>query len=93
MDRKCHRETCGIDVSNQAATDLVLQLGAAGFPTDRQMAKNCRDLAGLLYADGLYCAVGKPYTAHPDTATSPQRVLESLPRRHQASGGGVPVRR
>ncbi|MBF6333344.1 acyl-CoA dehydrogenase family protein [Nocardia transvalensis] len=75
----------GVDLANQAAADLVLLLGAAGFRGDGQMTKIRRDLGGLLYADGihdsLYRAAGKHYTAPSDTAVAVSlHALESLPR-------------
>ncbi|MGV9677084.1 acyl-CoA dehydrogenase family protein [Nocardia sp. NPDC003482] len=55
----------GIDLANQAAAELVLLLGAAGFRADSRAAKTRSDLNGLLYADGihdsLYRAAGKQH--------------------------------
>ncbi len=49
--------------ANQAAAELALLVGAAGFRADCQIAKTRRDLNGLPYADGirdsLYRAAGK----------------------------------
>ena len=73
----------GIDIANQASSELALLMGASAFRADCQVAKTRRDLAGLLYADGihdsLYRAAGKRHTA-PDTAVSEPRGLpESAP--------------
>lgn len=61
----------GIDTANQAAAELALLLGAAGFRADCQIAKTRRDLNGLLYADGihdsLYRTAGKHHATAVDT--------------------------
>jgi len=57
----------GIDAAHQLMAELALLLGAAGFRADCRVAKARRDLAGLLYADGihdsLYRAAGKCHIA------------------------------
>jgi alkylation response protein AidB-like acyl-CoA dehydrogenase len=67
----------GIDAANRAAAELALLLGAAGFRADCQIAKTRRDLAGLLYADGihdsLYRAAGKYHTAEQSPAVPAPR--------------------
>ncbi|MCU1645404.1 MAG: acyl-CoA dehydrogenase [Nocardia sp.] len=73
----------GVDVANQAAGELVLLVGAAGFRADGHLAKIRHDLNGLLYADGihdsLYRAAGKQHITHPNTmAAPPLRALEAL---------------
>ncbi|MEV5967936.1 acyl-CoA dehydrogenase family protein [Kribbella sp. NPDC051952] len=56
----------GVDIAHQATVELALLAGAAGFRADSQIAKTRRDLAGLLFADGihdsLYRSAGKHYT-------------------------------
>ena len=42
-----------VDVAYQAASELTLLAGAAGF-ADSRTAKACRDLNALLYADGIH---------------------------------------
>ena len=74
----------GIDTANQAAAELALLLGAAGFRADCQVAKTRRDLAGLLYADGihdsLYRTAGKHHAAdHNSTVPVPRGRAESVP--------------
>ena len=44
----------GIDAAHQLMAELALLLGAAGFRADCRVAKARRDLAGLLYADGIH---------------------------------------
>lgn len=65
----------GVDTANQTTAELALLLGATGFRADSPIAKTRRDLAGLLYADGihdsLYRAAGKHHTA-PTGTTIPQ---------------------
>jgi alkylation response protein AidB-like acyl-CoA dehydrogenase len=62
----------GVDTANQAAAELALLVGAAGFRADCRIAKTRRDLNGLLYADGihdsLYRAAGKRHIAGESTA-------------------------
>ncbi|MGH3695197.1 MAG: acyl-CoA dehydrogenase family protein [Pseudonocardiaceae bacterium] len=62
----------GVDTANYTTAELALLLGATGFRADSPIAKVRRDLAGLLYADGihdsLYRAAGKNHTASPGTA-------------------------
>jgi hypothetical protein len=56
----------GADAAYQAASELALLVGAAGFTTDSRTAKTRGDLNALLYADGihdsLYRAVGRDIT-------------------------------
>lgn len=44
----------GVDTAHRAVTDLAPLLGAAGFHMRHPVAKARRDLAGLLYADGIH---------------------------------------
>ncbi|MGH3795843.1 MAG: acyl-CoA dehydrogenase family protein [Pseudonocardiaceae bacterium] len=44
----------GVDVANQAAAELALLVGAAGFRADSPIAKTRRDLSGFLLADGVH---------------------------------------
>jgi hypothetical protein len=57
----------GVDTAHRLTTELAPLLGASGFRADCQAAKARRDLAGLLYADGihdsLYLAAGKRHVA------------------------------
>lgn len=74
----------GVDTANQAAAELALLLGAAGFRADCQIAKIRRDLSGLLYADGihdsLYRTAGRHHTADFDSAARiPRGGLKSIP--------------
>jgi alkylation response protein AidB-like acyl-CoA dehydrogenase len=66
---------CGVkahsaDVAYQAASELALLAGAAGFTSDSRTAKTRADLNALLYADGihdsLYRAVGRTFTRGSD---------------------------
>jgi alkylation response protein AidB-like acyl-CoA dehydrogenase len=61
-----------IDTAHQAATELGLLLGAAGYRADSPIAKARRDLGALLIADGihdtLYRSSGKRHTRTPAVA-------------------------
>lgn len=63
----CAMKAHGIDTAHQAAAELALLLGAAGYRADSPIAKTCRDLGGLLCADGihdsLYRSAGKHHAA------------------------------
>lgn len=73
----------GIDTANQAAAELALLLGAAGFRDDCQIAKTRRDLNGLLYADGihdsLYRAAGKQHTGQNAAVPTPRIPITAQP--------------
>jgi alkylation response protein AidB-like acyl-CoA dehydrogenase len=73
----------GIDIANQASSELALLMGASAFRADCQVAKTRRDLAGLLYADGihdsLYRAAGKHHTAADTAVSEPRGLPESAP--------------
>ncbi|WP_143532309.1 acyl-CoA dehydrogenase family protein [Saccharothrix sp. ALI-22-I] len=74
----------GIDTANASTAELALLLGAAGFRHDCQTAKTRRDLAGLLYADGihdsLYRMAGKHHTEDHHTAVpAPRERLTTTP--------------
>lgn len=66
----CAVKANGVDVAYQAASELALLVGAAGFTAGSRIAKTRADLNALLYADGihdsLYRAVGR-------TLMSPER--------------------
>jgi alkylation response protein AidB-like acyl-CoA dehydrogenase len=50
----CAVKAHGVDVAYQAASELTLLAGAAGFAAGSRTAKACRDLNALLYADGIH---------------------------------------
>jgi alkylation response protein AidB-like acyl-CoA dehydrogenase len=62
----CAVKAHGADVAYQAASELALLAGAAGFTADCRTTKTRADLNALLYADGihdsLYRAVGRIFT-------------------------------
>jgi alkylation response protein AidB-like acyl-CoA dehydrogenase len=64
----------GIDTAHQAAAELGLLLGAAGYRADSPIAKIRRDLEGLLIADGihdsLYRSAGKHHTTRSSAVTA-----------------------
>jgi alkylation response protein AidB-like acyl-CoA dehydrogenase len=90
----------GVDTANHTTAELALLLGAAGHRADPRIAKTCRDLNGLLYADGihdsLYLAAGKGHAAV-DQARARIEAVRRLdaPARtsRQCSGGQPPARR
>lgn len=66
----------GVDVANQAVSELVPLIGATGFQAAHPLAKARADLVALLYADGIHdslyrsggmsiLAAGRPATASP----------------------------
>ncbi|PWW53117.1 acyl-CoA dehydrogenase family protein [Actinokineospora spheciospongiae] len=61
----------GVDTAHTTTAELALLLGAAGFRHDTPIAKTRRDLAGLLFADGihdsLYRSAGRTHTTTPIT--------------------------
>jgi alkylation response protein AidB-like acyl-CoA dehydrogenase len=67
----------GIDTAHQAAAELGLLLGAAGYGADTPIAKTRRDLEGLLIADGihdsLYRSAGKHHTTRPPAIPEPRQ--------------------
>ena len=69
----CAVKAHGADAAFQAASELALLVGAAGFTADSRIAKTRADLNALLYADGihdsLYRAAGRTLTAPARTAT------------------------
>ena len=73
----------GIDTAHQAATELALLLGAAGYRADTPIAKTRRDLDALLIADGihdtLYRSAGKHHTTRPPTVTEPRQEPVAMP--------------
>jgi alkylation response protein AidB-like acyl-CoA dehydrogenase len=73
----------GVDTANQTAAELALLLGATSFRADSPIAKTRRDLAGLLYADGihdsLYRTAGKHHTT-PTELVIPQPRGRPTPR-------------
>jgi len=62
----CAAKAHGTDIAYQAASELALLTGAAGFTADCRTAKARRDLNALLYADGihdsLYRSAGRSLT-------------------------------
>ena len=64
----------GVDAAYQAASELALLAGAAGFTADSRTAITRADLNALLYADGrhdsLYRTAGRDITSLAVTTTS-----------------------
>ena len=73
----------GIDTAHQAAAELGLLLGAAGYRADTPIAKTRRDLEGLLIADGihdsLYRSAGKHHTTRPPAIPEPRQQPVAMP--------------
>ncbi|SDD73615.1 acyl-CoA dehydrogenase family protein [Actinokineospora iranica] len=67
----------GVDTAHAAAAELALLVGAAGFRHDSPIAKTRRDLAGLLFADGihdsLYRSAGRHHTTTPVAVPAPRQ--------------------
>jgi len=68
----------GVDVAYQAASELTLLAGAAGFAADSRTAKACRDLNALLYADGIHDSLYR--SAGRSLASSGQAAKVRIPR-------------
>jgi len=73
----------GIDTAHQAAAELGLLLGAAGYQADSPIAKIRRDLEGLLIADGihdsLYRSAGIRHTTRPSAVSEPWQQPVAIP--------------
>jgi len=65
----------GVDTAHQLASELSLLLGASGFRADCQVAKIRRDLAGLLYADGIHDSLYRAAGKHHIAAATGQAIL------------------
>jgi len=78
----CAVKAHGADAAYQAASELALLAGAAGFTAGSRTAKTRSDLNALLYADGihdsLYRAAGRTLTG-PARATAPRPALPAVP--------------
>jgi alkylation response protein AidB-like acyl-CoA dehydrogenase len=78
----CAVKAHGADAAYQAASELALLAGAAGFTADSRTAKTRGDLNALLYADGihdsLYRAVGRDITGSAQ-ATVPEPAVHLIP--------------
>lgn len=65
----CAIKAHAVDTAYQAASELALLAGAAGFTASSATAKACRDINALLYADGihdsLYRSAGRALTRPP----------------------------
>ena len=74
----CAIKAHGADVAYQAASELALLTGAAGFTAGSGTTKTRQDLSALLYADGihdsLYRSAGRSLT-QPSSAASPLPVV------------------
>ncbi|MGQ0841151.1 acyl-CoA dehydrogenase family protein [Actinokineospora sp.] len=75
----------GVDVADHTAAELALLVGAAGFRADSPIAKTRRDLAGLLFADGihdsLYRSAGRHHAGMPVAVPAPR---DNTPAIHNA---------
>jgi len=69
----CATKAHGVDAAYQAASELALLAGAAGFTADSRTAITRADLNALLYADGihdsLYRTAGRDITSLTKTTT------------------------
>jgi len=78
----CAVKAHGVDAAYQAASELALLAGAAGFTADSRIAKTRADLNALLYADGihdsLYRAAGRTLTG-PTRGAAPESALPLIP--------------
>jgi hypothetical protein len=78
----CAVKAHGADAAYQAASELALLAGAAGFTAASRTAKTRSDLNALLYADGihdsLYRAAGRTLTGLPKAA-APEPALPAVP--------------
>jgi alkylation response protein AidB-like acyl-CoA dehydrogenase len=78
----CAVKAHGADAAYQAASELALLAGAAGFAAGSRTAKTRSDLNALLYADGihdsLYRAAGRALTG-PARAAAPEPALPAVP--------------
>jgi alkylation response protein AidB-like acyl-CoA dehydrogenase len=85
----CAVKAHGADAAYQAASELALLAGAAGFISDSRTAKTRGDLNALLYADGihdsLYRAVGRDIT-DPTRATVPEPAVPPVPAMREGRG-------
>jgi alkylation response protein AidB-like acyl-CoA dehydrogenase len=85
----CAVKAHGADAAYQAASELALLAGAAGFTADSRTAKTRGDLNALLYADGihdsLYRAVGRDITG-PSRATAPEAAVPPVPAMREGRG-------
>jgi hypothetical protein len=87
----CGTQAHGVDAAYQAASELALLAGAAGFVADSRTAITRADLNALLYADGihdsLYRTAGRDITSRVRTtaaATSIPQVPAMLEERIEA---------
>ncbi len=74
----CAVKAHGVDVAYQAASELTLLAGAAGFAAESRTAKACRDLNALLYADGIHDSLYR--SAGRSLASSGQAAKVRIPR-------------
>ena len=85
----CAVKAHAADVAYQAASELALLAGAAGFTADSRTAKTRGDLNALLYADGihdsLYRAVGRDITGSA-RATVPEPTGPLVPAMREGRG-------
>lgn len=79
----CAVKAHGVDVAYQAACELTLLAGAAGFAAESRTAKACRDLNALLYADGIHDSLYR--SAGRSLASSGQAGRLTVPRLPTAS--------
>jgi alkylation response protein AidB-like acyl-CoA dehydrogenase len=84
----CATKAHGVDVAYQAASELALLAGAAGFTADSRTAITRADLNALLYADGihdsLYRTAGRDITSLAKMPTS-DMAIPQVPAMREAT--------
>jgi hypothetical protein len=84
----CAAKTHGVDAAYQAASELALLAGAAGFTADSRTSITRADLNALLYADGihdsLYRAAGRDITSLAKTPES-DMAIPQVPAMREAT--------
>ena len=91
----CAAKAHGVDAAYQAASELALLAGAAGFTAESRTSITRADLNALLYADGihdtLYRTAGRDITSLTRTTAADTAMTRIPAMREQRTGAPVPA--